>query len=485
MSDFTFGHALLDRAAATSGYVIQKDSVSPSNGIITGLGITMNSGGTLKILVLKPLDNNVSCIKQSLDCGTVTAGEHQFLGLSLAVQAGECLGFVTSGYVEGDTDAGALSLTSSTPTHTDVGDYVYAATATGKIYSLQAWADYSTLGASEQEIYDELDRMYSEDYQGAEDWLDANWDFEAGPLVLAEIARANLTAGTGGTGGGATIEDINTALDTRFGATAIDLAALIEDIRDEIGVKNGPATGLLAALETVNTNLDGDLVQARTDILQAISDIPANDNTAVLTAITTHDGYSNDRRDAILLAIAGVAAVVGTLQVGRTIMSVADAIKAVVDTIDGIVDTLPTSVPDYSTELADMDADLTNISNKIDALDIPAGTPSGYPGSALVTFGTPVAFNGPTEVNVTMDGCLIEFDTMPAGTGKYEVNGHVNWQHAGWIAFLADSVYGDTVQFLGPEAAVYCPKGIATPSGCLLFPRAGSSGTITPWTRNA
>ena len=106
----------------------------------------------------------------------------------------------------------------------------------------------------------------------------------------------------------------------------------------------------------------------------------------------------------------------------------------------------------------------------------------GYPGSALVTFGEPVEWSGPVTVDVPMAGCILEIVKQADGTGKYVVDAVTNWQRAGWLSFYADDGSCDEVQWLSLEKAAYTAKRLAAPAGVLLWPRPGSSGTLTPYT---
>lgn len=131
------------------------------------------------------------------------------------------------------------------------------------------------------------------------------------------------------------------------------------------------------------------------------------------------------------------------------------------------------------------DAAETAILEALANLPPATGGPTGYPGLDSVTLSNPVAFSGPMNYAQVMDGCLVEFTSMPAGTGHNDVGNFTNWQHAGWLCFIDDNGYADEVQWLGPEKANYCPKRLAAASALLIFPRVLSSGTITPWVRNA
>lgn len=285
---------------------------------------------------------------------------------------------------------------------------------------------------------------------------------------------------------GVSLEDIQSALDVLEGNVTSNDNANYNLLTSTNTVHlDDVVVGVVDALNVALGVLEGNVLandNANYSNLTAMDTVHLDD---IITSITNHDGYSNSRRDAILAAIAAMAAVLGTLEVGKTIASVADAIKSVADLIKAKTDNLPASFPDYTSTLADLDADLTNISDKIDNLPLPTSQPSGYPGLGSVTLSAPVGWSGPAEYATPMDGCLIHITTQRAGTGHQDGPTLHNWMHAGWLCFLDDQGYADEVQYLNIEQANYCPKRLATASGLLLVPRLGSSGTMTPWTRNA
>lgn len=107
---------------------------------------------------------------------------------------------------------------------------------------------------------------------------------------------------------------------------------------------------------------------------------------------------------------------------------------------------------------------------------------SGYPGSDLVTLSSPSSFSGPSLIEATMDGLLLDLTEMAPSTGYQTHAGYHNWLHAGWLAFLTDGGYADEMQYLNLNQRVYVPKQCTHAHGVLLYPRAGTSGTITPYT---
>lgn len=141
-------------------------------------------------------------------------------------------------------------------------------------------------------------------------------------------------------------------------------------------------------------------------------------------------------------------------------------IAAIANDVDGLV----TSVADVHTDIA--------------AIEPGGGGPGGWPGLASVTLSDPHNWNAPLELAHTMDGCLVHISSEPSGTGKHEVGTKTSWQHAGWLAFVSDNGDADELQWLNVNDACYVPKRMSVVGGVLLFPRAGSSGTLTPWTKN-
>lgn len=182
----------------------------------------------------------------------------------------------------------------------------------------------------------------------------------------------------------------------------------------------------------------------------------------VLQAITDAHGITDGKIDAVDLNVDGFAT--NTQNAFLALTELVDNVSGDIDVIDGIADSILAWTAAY---------------------EEPTVQPTGYPGNAGVTWGTPVGFTDPIRVDVAMDGCLVDIDSMPAGTGKHTVGGVDSWQHAGWLAFLADDGKADELQWLNLESAVYVPKRLAAATGVLLFPRANSSGTLTPWTRTS
>jgi len=272
--------------------------------------------------------------------------------------------------------------------------------------------------------------------------------------------------------------------DIKTDTTAIDLAT--DTIESTLDTIYAAITGLPVPPPDVATPSD----VAR--ILSAIYYVAVQpyalvltvDNEAVLDAITAsivsftdqHVEQNADLDDihADVGTLAGVVSNVHDDLVADTATITGDVatLQAAADVIDGIVDLI------HGTDVPAIQADIA-------AIEPGGGTPSGYPGYASVTLGSPANWSGPGEINTAMDGCFVAITTQASGTGRHEVGDHTSWQHAGWLAFVDDQGNADELQWLNFDAANYCPKRLASASSVLIFPRAGSSGTLTPWTRNA
>lgn len=166
--------------------------------------------------------------------------------------------------------------------------------------------------------------------------------------------------------------------------------------------------------------------------------------------------------------------------------SVTNAVDAITDPSTGAIRQVNDNTNAIETSInGNVDSAESAILNAIAALPTPTDTPFGYPGSGSVTFGSPVGWSEPAEIPGPMDGCCVEITTQAGGTGHHDVSDYTSWQHAGWLAFVDDQGNADELQWLNFNLANYCPKRLAAASSVLIFPRGGSSGTLTPWTRNA
>lgn len=112
----------------------------------------------------------------------------------------------------------------------------------------------------------------------------------------------------------------------------------------------------------------------------------------------------------------------------------------------------------------------------------PRATAPVWPGLALVTLGTPVAFTGPTNVNVPMHGILIEIDSVPPGKPQYVFGSQTANGHIGAVAFIDDDQEMEYSQQLSFNYQVYCCQSMVIAGGVKLRCVPGVTGIITPWT---
>lgn len=179
------------------------------------------------------------------------------------------------------------------------------------------------------------------------------------------------------------------------------------------------------------------------------------DNSEVLSAISDAHGVTDGKIDALDL------------------------------TVDGFATNTQNAFDSLASEVGNVDTAVDDVLAAVQALPTTGGGPGGWPGLSEATLSTPVSWTGPLDHVEAMDGCIVHITSEPSGTGKQEVGSHTSWQHAGWLAFISDNGDADELQWLNLGDAVYVPKRMSAVAGVILFPRLGSSGTLTPWTRNA
>jgi len=126
-------------------------------------------------------------------------------------------------------------------------------------------------------------------------------------------------------------------------------------------------------------------------------------------------------------------------------------------------------------------ADLVAIKESL-GLVVPPTIAPVWPGLAHVTLGTPVAFTGPTNVNVPMHGILIEIDSVPPGKPTYVFGSQTATAHIGAIAFIDDDQEMEYPQNLSFNYQVYCVQSMVIAGGVKLRCVPGVTGIITPWT---
>jgi hypothetical protein len=107
-----------------------------------------------------------------------------------------------------------------------------------------------------------------------------------------------------------------------------------------------------------------------------------------------------------------------------------------------------------------------------------------WPGLAKITWGTSVALEIALDVDVPMDGCVIQLSTVPPGKPTYQIGSRVATAHIGQLAFKDDDDDIEYPQNLSMDSQNYCPQTMAHATGVKIRMVPGVSGTVTPWTIN-
>lgn len=203
---------------------------------------------------------------------------------------------------------------------------------------------------------------------------------------------------------------------------------------------------------------------------------PPIDDADILAAIT-------DAQNAIIGDVDSKAAAVTADVNGNTDLEVDDVLTAIGNiqslseaTVQGIVNA---AVGTLTGEIGEGTAAvLDGVETLLDAV----GSDTRFPGLSGVTLGNPSTVGVASIVNGPMDGCLIEIESVPSGTGQHPVGGRASYLHMGWLAFVGPDGYCDEIQYLNLDTAAYVPKRVASGAQVIVFPRVGSSVTITPYT---
>lgn len=108
-------------------------------------------------------------------------------------------------------------------------------------------------------------------------------------------------------------------------------------------------------------------------------------------------------------------------------------------------------------------------------------TPPIWPGTGLVTLGTPVAISDGVTVPGPLDGVLVSITGVPYPVGYYAFGALKSYTRMGAIVFISDN--GDLANAipLGPESQVVSPTAMSRADHAIIRVKTGVTGTITPW----
>lgn len=105
-----------------------------------------------------------------------------------------------------------------------------------------------------------------------------------------------------------------------------------------------------------------------------------------------------------------------------------------------------------------------------------------WPGQANVTMGTPTPFTATAfTADGPMDGIVIDATTLPSPLPYYEFPGQNTYAKWGQIAFVNDAGQAEPWQWLTFPKGIYVPKTMVQAASCIVSPKSGTIGTITPW----
>lgn len=162
------------------------------------------------------------------------------------------------------------------------------------------------------------------------------------------------------------------------------------------------------------------------------------------------------------------------------------------DTLTSTLSSVQTVVNQISTSLGQMrtggNYTLQTVLDAINAIEIPPGTTYDgapvWPGTAGVTFGSPVALSPQLVLDGPMDGVVVDVTTPPGASGGYNVGGRALDYGQFRIAFESDHGELEPWQYFGFRQALYTPKSMARAAKARFQITAGTGGTVTPWTRS-
>lgn len=482
MTAIDVGPSVVDRANTRGASYLIVEYANPVglDGVITTVNYWLSGACTeLYVGIFEHLGNNALRCRSLNNLGAHGAGYHEAEAVTLNAKVGDYIGFyLVGGSMETSTSGGAGEWRCN---NLVPSEELYFAATWDAGYECSISGDGATeeLTSYAQDVYDDLDDTYNNYLAGARAWIRANYDWEPGDMVLAAISKDILNGGGGG-GGGITLAQLQGELDTRFGATAVELAQKLVDILYDIGVSEAPNTGLMAALTTHDSTVAGEITDAAQDVIDAVNalsmaDVPTVEEIAaavgaatptnVSDAITTISGEIDD-------AVASIKGA-GSPDLAAVITEIGDIptvdLSGVLSAVSGVVTTL--------------EGDLTALES--DVLDAIAGLDfgAGWPGLAGATLDSPVALSNGLVINTACDGVLVNITTPPTRTGVYSVGDTYYDYKEGLVAFESDNGYMEMWQYLGFRQALYTPKSMERAAKVHFQVLAGAEGNVITWRR--
>jgi hypothetical protein len=482
MTAIDVGSASIDRATQSSAGLTYVSLTNPANesGTITALTIFMHSAGYVKVGTFHDAANGVYLCRSVLDLGFVPVGLNSFGGLSLAIFAGDYLGFyAASATIDADTTGGSGYAYRSGDQCVSGQPFAVTTGATWT-FSIYATGDSNTAPDPGGLIAAVLDSGKDDYLPATEGWLYTNWPVVSiGNLLLALMAKFVLEGSGGGSGAGATLEEIQTALDALAldveGVMATDIEGLDTAIQNHF---SDQAQAMGTALSITEGNINAQTVVSQGVVTTQLDDLERNliSNLGdAMDAINLHsDGVGDSVVQRIEDDLPGQ-----TLIIKAAITAAADGIVAsvggLITAAQGIVTaSIAGAIGTITAAISAAQAAI------IAAMPSPTGAlvPPVYPGSASRTLSNVVAVSGTTQINGPMHGIEWSITQLPPGQSQQLATGAKKYKGLGWIVFVSDDGKGEPVQKIEIESGMAVPMCMRSAASVVVYTKPGTTLSV-------
>lgn len=295
-----------------------------------------------------------------------------------------------------------------------------------------------------------------------------------------------LVSDLGGTGGGGlTLEQLQTELDTRAEHDDIHFTAIYNAIGNEAnairGLDQRNLTDVMAAIHLATDNVDGEIVNLPNKIdgiSSEISTIIGLQISQLSTDLQTVIGQARDDVKAwVTLNNTPLLALVAAEFAASIAATAASAASAATNSAEIVTDWAAT-IPDLVDDVGQI-LDLLQGQGQSDT-----GTPE-WPGVANVTFNPPWTISHADNIPGPMDGVLIDVQAIPNGQSRQAAAGSYRYKGVGWLAFMTDTNHWEPLQQIGCEHGVYVAQSLARASRVAVYCKPGTTLLVRPWTKTA
>lgn len=484
------GQDTSDRNASISSLytILEAQWPADGTGVITTINVRVASQGRFVFGIWKPLGNSVYFCRGCTEELQLDVGVHSLGDLSLPVETGDLLGVsIISGSID-CLSSGGYGAPRASANYTVEGAYAPLAWAAGYTLSLGASGTTTSLGLTEQDIYDELDSVVTNYVNAVQRWQLEHPEHFSYYVVPIAVALKVLMEGVGGgdPSGGATLAQMEALIGTtsafsvfdKFDAQNTLRTAEYEQVREDIGLVEYEFVNQQGHLAITEGNLDTAITVAKNAILNAIGGLDAPALADIQTAITNAQNAIIGDVDSKAQAV--IADVNGNVDLEHT--ATRGAIALLNNLSEAAVSALVSAA--VATLTGEIGEGAQLVLDALGALQLEP-TSTGYPGPDGVTFGSPASFTNTSKISTPMDGVLVELNSWAEGKGILAAQGVTNVKYIGWLVFLASDGACDELQWLGPTKRAYTPKQLTSPSAVVICGRDGVNITATPFTINA